>query len=261
LYLSSSLNASYCYTLLLFIVNFIELEPTFDPASILYYFSNFESCLRYGNILWGGDKESKNIFKLQKRVLRVISWVPTSCKQIFKDYNVLTLPSLYVLEVVCSIIKHKYVMAKNVVIHNHNTRKELNLHVKYYNVVLFKKIVMNMGISLYNKVPDQTKQKDKFNSFKKGFLLKHSFYSVDELMYFKVLSCECISFYYIMQDCVLFLLYIYSGIVYYLLHVCKLYMVCVWWYCGEFDVCMSDIDLFYIRSLYRGLWIFWSKRD
>jgi hypothetical protein len=48
-----------------------------------------------------------------------------------------------------------------------------------------------MGISLYNKVPDQIKQKNHFNSFKKGlrsFLLKHSFYSVDEFMSFKVLS-------------------------------------------------------------------------
>jgi hypothetical protein len=44
--------------------------------------------------------------------------------------------------------------------------------------------------SIY-KVPDQIKQKDNFNSFKKGlrsFLLKHSFYSVDEFMSFKVLS-------------------------------------------------------------------------
>jgi hypothetical protein len=48
-----------------------------------------------------------------------------------------------------------------------------------------------MGISLYNKVSDQIKQKDNFNSFKMGlrsFLLKHSLYSVDEFMSFKVLS-------------------------------------------------------------------------
>jgi hypothetical protein len=49
---------------------------------------------------------------------------------------------------------------------------------------------MNMGISLYNKVPDQIKQKENFKSFKKdlrSFLLKQSFYSVDEFMSFKVL--------------------------------------------------------------------------
>jgi hypothetical protein len=33
------------------------------------HYSNFHSCLRYGIILWGGDSESNEIFKLQK-VLR-----------------------------------------------------------------------------------------------------------------------------------------------------------------------------------------------
>jgi hypothetical protein len=110
------------------------LKETMSPYMITnIYFSNFESCFRYGIILWGGDKESKNIFKLQKRVLRVISGVSnrTSCRQIFKHYNVLTLPSLYILEVVCFIIKHKYVIAKNLDIHNYeyNIRRKLNLHV------------------------------------------------------------------------------------------------------------------------------------
>jgi hypothetical protein len=169
------------------------LKETMSPYIIRnIYFLNFESCLRYGIILWGGDKESKNIFKMQ-RVILVIRGVSnrTSFRQIFKDYNVLTLPSLYILGVVCFIIKHKYVMAKNLDIHNYNTRRKLNLHVQYCNIVLFKKIMMNMGITLYSKVPDQIKQKDNFNSFKKGlrsFLLKHSFYSIDEFMSFKVLS-------------------------------------------------------------------------
>jgi hypothetical protein len=71
-------------------------------------------------------------------------------------------------------------MAKNSDIHNYNTQRKLNLHVQYCNTVLFKKSVMNMGISLCTKVPDQIKQKDNFKSFKKAlrsFLLKHSLYS------------------------------------------------------------------------------------
>jgi hypothetical protein len=59
-------------------------------------------------------------------------------------------------------------MATNSDIHNYNKRRKLNLHVQYCNTVLFKKSVMNMGISLYNKVPYQIKQMDNFNSFKKG---------------------------------------------------------------------------------------------
>jgi hypothetical protein len=68
------------------------------------YFSNFESCLRYGIILWGGDKCDK-LFKLQKKVLRIISGVNnrTSCRQIFKEYRILTLAAPYIFEVTCFI--------------------------------------------------------------------------------------------------------------------------------------------------------------
>jgi hypothetical protein len=39
------------------------------------YYSNFESCLMYGIILLEGNNDSKNIFKLQKKVLQIISGV------------------------------------------------------------------------------------------------------------------------------------------------------------------------------------------
>jgi hypothetical protein len=76
-------------------------------------------------MLWGGDNESNKIFKLQKKVLRIISGVSnhTSCRQIFKDYNILTLSSLYILEVICFIEKYKDFMAKNLDIHNHKAKK------------------------------------------------------------------------------------------------------------------------------------------
>jgi hypothetical protein len=149
------------------------------------YFSNYESCLWYGIILWGGNNESNKIFKLQKKVLRIISGVSnrTSCRQIFKDYNILTLSSSYILEQICFIKKYKDLMATNLDIHNHNTRRKLNLHVQHYNTV-FKKSVINMGISLFNKTQDQTKLKENFKKDLKSFLLKHCFYSVDEFMAF-----------------------------------------------------------------------------
>jgi hypothetical protein len=42
-----------------------------------------------------------------------------------------------------------------------------------------------MGIKLYNKVPDNIKNLENCNKFKKefrSFLLKHAFYSVDEFL-------------------------------------------------------------------------------
>jgi hypothetical protein len=166
------------------------LKETMSPYMIRkIYYSNFHSCLRYGIILWGGDNESKTIFKLQKKALQIISGVSnrTSCRQIFKEYNILTLPSLYILEVICFIKKYKDSMVTNKDIHDHNTRGKLNLHVKHCNTDLFKKSVMNSGISLYNKVPVQIKLRENVNLFKKdlkSFLMNHSFYSVEEFMLF-----------------------------------------------------------------------------
>jgi hypothetical protein len=55
------------------------------------YFAHVYSHLKYGLIFWGGDSKSKTIFKLQKRVIRIISGIGrlSSCRQLFKDLNLL----------------------------------------------------------------------------------------------------------------------------------------------------------------------------
>jgi hypothetical protein len=77
------------------------LKETMSPYMIRnIYFSNFESCLQYGIILWGGHNDCDKLFKLQKKVLQIISGVNnrTSCRQIFKDYNILTVAALYIFK-------------------------------------------------------------------------------------------------------------------------------------------------------------------
>jgi hypothetical protein len=74
-------------------------KETMNPCMIrFFFFSNFESCLRYGIMLWGGVNERNNIFELQK-ILQIISGVRNhmSRRQIFNDYSILTLSSSYIL--------------------------------------------------------------------------------------------------------------------------------------------------------------------
>jgi len=65
------------------------------------YHSKFESLVRYGIIFWGVENESISVFKLQKRVIRTMCGVgkSTSYRQLFKDCKILTVTSLYILEV------------------------------------------------------------------------------------------------------------------------------------------------------------------
>ena len=60
--------------------------------------SKLQSLLTYGIIFWGGDNESIPIFKPQKSVIQIMCGVDTatSCRQLFKDYKILTVTSLYI---------------------------------------------------------------------------------------------------------------------------------------------------------------------
>jgi hypothetical protein len=97
------------------------------------YYAHFHAFLRYGIIFWGGDNDSNNIFKLQRRVILIISGVSkhTSCRQIFKDYNILTVTCLYILEIVCNTKKYKDSLEQNVQFRNYNTQRKLDLHVQF----------------------------------------------------------------------------------------------------------------------------------
>jgi hypothetical protein len=67
------------------------------------YYAYFQSRLKYGIIFWGSVKDSLKIFIIQKKVMRLIAGVNkrVSCKGIFSEYEILTLPSLYIMEVLC----------------------------------------------------------------------------------------------------------------------------------------------------------------
>jgi len=76
-------------------------------------------------------------------------------------------------------------MKYNEEVHDHCTRQTSDLHTQYCRTTLFKNSSANVGIKLYNKLPNTIKRLDKIQEFKrrlKYFLLQHIFYSVDECM-------------------------------------------------------------------------------
>jgi hypothetical protein len=83
----------------------------------------------------------------------------------------------------CFLKKYKLAVQKNEQIHDHKTRRNMNLYIKPCNTSLYKKSVVNMGIRLYNKVPYNIKKVDEYKPYKrklKSFLTEQAFYSLDE---------------------------------------------------------------------------------
>jgi hypothetical protein len=89
------------------------------------YFAYFQKRMKYGIALWGTDCDSVKVFCVQKKVIRLIAGVKKfeSCIQSFKDFKILTMLSLYILEVLCFINKNRKNFNNNCHIHNHNTSK------------------------------------------------------------------------------------------------------------------------------------------
>jgi hypothetical protein len=181
-HLSSKLNTSY-YMI-------CSLKNVTSPYVLrTVYFACFHAHLRYGLTLWGGDPESIRIFRLQKKVLRIIGKTSrcASCTNFFKDLKILPLPCLYISEVVCGLKSNMVKMKYNKEVHDHCTRQKLNLHTQFCRTTLFKNSSANVGIKLYSKLPNTIKRPDKIQELEKRlryFLLQHVFYSVDEYMSF-----------------------------------------------------------------------------
>ena len=72
--------------------------------------------------------------------------------------------------------------------HEYHTQRKCDFHVLSRNTSIFKKSVINMGITLYNKMPTKIKQLESFRDFKqriKLHLLGHTFYSLNEFFIFE----------------------------------------------------------------------------
>lgn len=102
------------------------LSNCVDYATIKnVYYATFQSIMGYGLIIWGGSNSTNlnRIFKIQKRAIRIIHNKPfnENCKQIFISSKILTLPSLYILEIIKYFYKNKENFS-NKVLKTHNTR-------------------------------------------------------------------------------------------------------------------------------------------
>jgi hypothetical protein len=85
--------------------------------------------------------------------------------------------------------ENKFSLEQNVCVHDYNTRKKMDLHVLLCSTYLFKKGVINMEIQLYNKVPVNIKQLNKYKPLTtkfKHFLMNHAFYSINEFFCYRL---------------------------------------------------------------------------
>jgi len=96
----------------------------------------------------------------------------------FKELNILNLPCLYIREVVCKARINWGQMKQNEEIHDQSTRQKSDFYTQYCRTTLLKNSYENVGIKLFNKLPNALKKLGKPQEFKRRlqtFLRQHVF--------------------------------------------------------------------------------------
>jgi hypothetical protein len=119
------------------------------------YYSYVHSILAYGIIYWGNSHFSNSIFKVQKRIIRVITGAGRydSCHELFRKLEILPLQLQYIFSLLVFVIKNKSYFTANSDIHDINTCFNQDLHLPASNLTLVQKGVIYSGSKIYNQLP------------------------------------------------------------------------------------------------------------
>jgi hypothetical protein len=146
--------------------------------------------MKYG-IIWGNSSNSKRIFTLQKKIIRIMAGAKPRnlCRSLFKKLGILPLPCGYIFSLMNSIVNNLELFQTNSAIHSVNTRNKNHLHRPVANFSCFQKGAYYADIKIFNSLPPSLKtisdKKEKFKVALKRYLNTHTFYSVEEFLQFK----------------------------------------------------------------------------
>jgi hypothetical protein len=76
-----------------------SMKPYSNVATLKMIYQYFHSLVRYGIVFWGNSLETRKIFLLQKKTVRIIMGMKPRepCRPVFTKLNILTLASQYIL--------------------------------------------------------------------------------------------------------------------------------------------------------------------
>jgi hypothetical protein len=118
-----------------------HMNPVNSDTSKLIYSTYFHSLMKYG-IIWGGNSsDSKRVFTLQKKIVRIIVGTKpqTHCRDLFTKLQILLLPHEYIFSLLTFVINNLKHFQTSSAIHCVKTRNKHHLHRSIANMTCFQK--------------------------------------------------------------------------------------------------------------------------
>jgi hypothetical protein len=116
-----------------------EVKQFIAQALRMTYFSYFHTIMSYGIIFWGNSFNSINIFRLQKKVIRIItnSRNKDYCRELLKKLRTLPFYSQYVFSLLTFVINNCNFLISNSVIYHISTRHNNNLDLPHVSLSVY----------------------------------------------------------------------------------------------------------------------------
>lgn len=153
----------------------------------MVYFAHVHSFISYGLLFWGASPHAIRIFTLQKRAIRIMAGVSRrhTCRELFKELGIPTLACSLIQAAAIFVRSYPNLFPLNTSVHSHFTRANLQIHIPNHKLTLFSKGPQYLALTLYNKLPNNTRTCPSISTFKssiKSFLNSKSFYSLNEYL-------------------------------------------------------------------------------
>ena len=141
--------SSACY-----VMRLVKPYVTANTLKMIYCFY-FYSIMKYGLIFWGNSPDSIKIFRLQKKIIRIMMCCKSrdSCRKLFLNLEILPLRSQYILSLLLFMIRNKNQFQVNSETYQINTRQHANLHQPSVNVAKYQTGVHCIGVKVFNMLP------------------------------------------------------------------------------------------------------------
>jgi hypothetical protein len=97
----------------------------------MVYVACFHSVINYGLICWGNSTNVQRVFRVQKRVIRIMSGVGmgTSCRGLFRKHNILPVACQYIFSLMFFVVANQNNFQTNLIVHDINTRNRNQFHL------------------------------------------------------------------------------------------------------------------------------------
>ena len=151
----------------------------------MIYYCYFHSVMTYGLLFWGHLSDSIKIFRLHKKIIRIMMDCRNSDsrRKLFFSLENSPFASQHILSLLLLMIKNRNQFVVNSVLHHIDTRQHANFHQPYLNFTKYQKGVYQFGVKVFNMLPSYIQiQSDNPKIFKlilHKFLYENSFHCLD----------------------------------------------------------------------------------